>query len=72
MPKYNLITVLTMRADDTTAPTPALLADLIDAVLRVPGLRVKRVEVCDLSTEPQATNRRIREATAKRVANNVP
>jgi hypothetical protein len=63
--KHNTILIKTIRGDLVPTPAPTLIADLVEAVLRAPGLRVKSVEVADVEREAVVT-RRIREVKAAR------
>lgn len=47
-------------------PTPLLIADLVDAVLKVPGLRVQSVEVLEV-TKGETITRRVRHVADERI-----
>lgn len=57
--KTHLLLIRTISPDSTPSPKPSLIADLVDAVLKVPGLRVASVEV-NLIAESEAITRRVR------------
>lgn len=69
--KHNLILIRTLRADNTASPEAEVIAKLCEAVLTVPGLRVKSVEVSDVS-DTEVVVRRIREVKAKRKGEALP
>ena len=51
------INITALRASNVPAPKPQLIADLIESVLRVPGLRVQKVEVLNVESEETITKR---------------
>lgn len=66
--KHNLIIIRALRADDKPSPSPELIADLVEGVFRVPGLRVRSVEVLDNVDVGVSVSRRIREVKSPREA----
>lgn len=63
--KSYLLLIRTIMPDSTPSPRPSLIADLVDSVLKVPGMRVASVEVVEISVTETIT-RRIRKTGAKR------
>lgn len=58
--KSHLLLIRTIMPDSTPSPRPSLIADLVDSVLKVPGMRVASVEVVEISAAETIT-RRIRK-----------
>lgn len=59
------IHIKTIMADNIPTPPPSLLADLIDAVLKAPGLRVQSIEVVEANDVSMIT-RRVRHMVGER------
>lgn len=58
--KQHLLLIRTIMPDSTPSPRPSLIADLVDSVLKVPGMRVASVEVVEIGSSETIT-RRIRK-----------
>lgn len=58
--KHQLILLHTVSSNDAPPLSLGQVADLCGAVLHAPGLRLREVEVCELSTEPLRQTRRVR------------
>ena len=57
--KSHLLLIRTLTPDTVPTPPPSLIADLVDAVLKTPGMRVASVETLEIATAA-ITKRKIR------------
>lgn len=69
--KQHLLLIRTIMPDSTPSPRPSLIADLVDSVLKVPGMRVASVEVVEISAA-ETINRRIRKTGSEATSAQAP